>query len=169
LDAAAFAQTSASEISHAFLNAHIAAPEVRRTPFRFRRRRAGKYLGQGNRPACLGKAGSPSFSAPRKGGGAHLENAPDRGRSPSAAREQTELLWKSSASSGQTTRCEPGRFAVRHRTDRGRSPSAACRLTEADCKNSVLLRLAKRCEPGRFAVRQGQRQDARKAVVSRFL
>src|SRR5439155_11463487 len=61
---------------------------------------------------------------------AHLENAPDRGRSPSAAREQTQPLWKSSA----------------------------CRPAEADCKNSVLLRLAKRCEPGRFAVRWGQCQ-----------
>ena len=42
--AAAFAQTSASEISHAFLDADIAAPEDGRTPFRFRLRPAVIYL-----------------------------------------------------------------------------------------------------------------------------
>src|SRR5438552_5367427 len=36
----------------------------------------------------------------------------ERGRSPSAARGQAEALWKRAMSSGLTTRCEPGRFAV---------------------------------------------------------
>jgi hypothetical protein len=38
---------------------------------------------------------------------------------------QDERLWTRLMASGQTTRCEPGRFAVRHSAERGRSPSAA--------------------------------------------
>src|SRR5439155_5566879 len=86
---------------------------------------------------------------------------PDCGRSLSAACGQGEALWKRAMSSGRTTRCEPGRFAVRRRPDCGRSLSAACRPAEADCRKSVVLYLSMRCEPGRFAVRRGQCRCAR--------
>jgi len=36
----------------------------------------------------------------------------ERGRSPSAARRLAEANWKRALTSRQTTRCEPGRFAV---------------------------------------------------------
>src|SRR5881396_783629 len=44
-----------------------------------------------------------------------IRDGPDCGRSPSAARGQAEALRISPTSSGQATRCEPGRFAVRPR------------------------------------------------------
>jgi len=46
-------------------------------------------------------------------GRAHLESAPDRGRSPSAACRPAEADWKNSVLLRLAKRCEPGRFAVR--------------------------------------------------------
>src|SRR5437762_11012910 len=51
---------------------------------------------------------------------AHLENAPDCGRSPSAACRPAEADCKNSVLLRLAKRCEPGRFAVR----RGRCQDA---------------------------------------------
>src|SRR6266567_3633359 len=51
--------------------------------------------------------------APERCGGAHLDTAPDRGRSPSAACRPAEADCRKSVILYLTMRCEPGRFAVR--------------------------------------------------------
>src|SRR5439155_25477862 len=92
------------------------------------------------RPECW-PTGNETASGGRSG--RSLTPSAERGRSPPAARGKAKALWKTAMSSGLTTRCEPGRFAVRHRAERGRSPPAVpARSTSLDrggVENSRLL------------------------------
>src|SRR5881397_863368 len=83
---------------------------------------------EGARPTSTCRPGPLTRICLARRGGLRAE----RGRSPSAARVQAEALWKRAMFSRQTTRCEPGRFAVQcnatsHLTPReGTRPTSTC-------------------------------------------
>src|SRR5438128_7883991 len=76
---------------------------------------------------------------PRRG---HLENAPDRGRSPSAACRPAEADCKNLVLLHLAKRCEPGRFAVRRgqcRDARQRGFALKIGLTKRSTARTVTL------------------------------